>query len=428
MQIIFILAIILAPASAFAYLDPGSGAVLINLLIAGIAALIYALKGLFFRLIGKDQVPKPQAVMVELALFSEGSAYLHTFQPLAEALIIAEIHFAYYSLEIEDPLLRLDNPFCHNRFLGNGAMGRFRANNIPEPIVLSTTPNISCPGYPIKRSPKTQTLIHVFHSMVDIAMYRKGSLDHYDTVILPGEKHIPSVREIERKRGLKPKQLLSLGTPYLDSLLQEKQSTRQIAQENCILVASSWGDKGLLKQYGIAPFIALAEHGYQVILRPHPHSLKHEPEFIKDLQKHSAALPGIEWDTQLSPVESMSKAKLLISDTSSVRFDFAFIYEKPVLTLEIPVSAMPGFERDDLGAIWSDQAVYEIGTVLCKSEVQDGLEAAVKQTLRDFDSARIKAFRQTMVANFGCAAERIVESLREVQLQSTASVSSGDLG
>jgi hypothetical protein len=53
MQIFLVLAILLAPASAFAYLDPGSGAVLINLIIAGFAALIYSFKNLLLRILGK---------------------------------------------------------------------------------------------------------------------------------------------------------------------------------------------------------------------------------------------------------------------------------------------------------------------------------------------------------------------------------------
>jgi CDP-glycerol glycerophosphotransferase (TagB/SpsB family) len=66
----------------------------------------------------------------------------------------------------------------------------------------------------------------------------------------------------------------------------------------------------------------------------------------------------------------MNRAALMISDTSSVRFDFAFIYEKPVLSLEIPVEEMPGFERDDLEEIWSDHAALEIGRVISRKELE----------------------------------------------------------
>ncbi|MCK9558572.1 MAG: CDP-glycerol glycerophosphotransferase family protein [Candidatus Cloacimonetes bacterium] len=413
MHIIFILALVIAPASAHAYLDPGSGAVLINLLIAGIAAAAYSLKSLFFRLIGKKVERKSSVTQAHIALLSEGRAYQHTFLPLLKSFIARKIHVAYYSLDIEDPLLKLDSPYVDNRFLGFAALGRYRANKLGEPIVLCTTPNIGCPGYPIKRSPKTLKLIHVFHSLVDLSMYRKGSLDHYDMVILPGDYHIAPIREIEAKRKLPRKELIALGSPYLDVLLAEKNTIELSTEPNCILVASSWGDKGLLKQYGIRPFIKLAERDYRVIIRPHPHSLKHEPQLLKRLQQESSGISSIEWDFELSPVATMSRASLMISDTSSVRFDFAFIYEKPVISLEISEEAMPGFERDDLREIWMDEAAEEIGQTLPKQDVTKYLESVVESMLKQFYAPRIRAYRDANVQNFGNAAEAIVNFLSD---------------
>ena len=41
----------------------------------------------------------------------------------------------------------------------------------------------------------------------------------------------------------------------------------------------------------------------------------------------------------------MNNADLLISDTSSIRFDFLFVHEKPVITLDVKSNQMQGFER-----------------------------------------------------------------------------------
>ncbi|MDY0128452.1 MAG: CDP-glycerol glycerophosphotransferase family protein, partial [Candidatus Cloacimonadaceae bacterium] len=411
MPLILILILLLTPHTAYAYLDPGSGAVLINLIIVGFAALLYSLKSLFFHILGKDIPKQGPAVTAELALFSEGRAYSQTFQPLLLALIQREQHFAYYTLDIADPLLKIDSPYCHSRFLGFGSLGKYRAGTLKERIVLSTTPNIGCKGYPVKRSPKTRNLIHVFHSLIDISMYREGSLDHYDTVIMPGAYHATPIREVERQRGLKGKELISLGAPYLDILLAEKRQHPHPQTDNCILVAASWGDKGLLKQYGIAAIIGLASLGYEIIIRPHPHSLKHEPQLIKKLQKQSADLSNIRWDFQLSPTLSMQKAALLISDTSSIRFDFAFIYEKPVLSLEISQEAMPGFESESISEIWSDTAALEIGLIVPQARVEKELASYVQKALKAYDAQRIRQFRDANVSNFGQASAAIAEYL-----------------
>ncbi|MDD3563701.1 MAG: CDP-glycerol glycerophosphotransferase family protein [Candidatus Cloacimonetes bacterium] len=409
MYLILIIMLFLAPGTAYGYLDPGSGAVLINLIIAGLAALVYSLKGLFLRIFGKDISQEAPAPKAQIALFSEGQAYSHTFQPLVQAFIQRKLHFSYYTLDIDDTLLQIDSPYCHSRFLGHGALGKYRAGTLKEPILLSTTPNIGCKGYPVKRAAKTRNLVHVFHSLVDISMYREGSLDHYDTVIMPGAYHVAPIREVEQKRKLKSKELISLGAPYLDILLEEKQHNPHSKKDNCILVAASWGDKGLLKQYGIEAIIDLAQKGFQVIIRPHPYSLKHEPELIQRLQKQSADLPNISWDFQLSPTKSMQEAAILISDTSSIRFDFAFIHEKPVITLEILQEAMPGFEGEHISKIWSDTAALEIGQIVPRAMVSQGLTTYVKKTLKDYDAQRIRQFRDANVANFGAASAAIVD-------------------
>ena len=411
MYLILIIILLLAPGAAYGYLDPGSGAVLINLIIAGVAALLYSLKGLFLRILGKDVPDEGPAAEVCIALFSEGQTYSLTFRPLLQAFIRAKQHFAYYTLDIDDTLLQIDSPYCHSRFLGHGALGKYRAGTLKEPLVLSTTPNIGCKGYPVKRSAKTRNLVHVFHSLVDISMYREGSLDHYDTVIVPGANHASSIREIEEKRGLKAKRMIPLGTPYLDVLLEEKWQNFHPQTDNCILVAASWGDKGLLKQYGIDPIIALAKQGFQLIIRPHPYSLKHEPELIKKLQKQSAGQQNISWDLQLSPTKSMQEAAILISDTSSIRFDFAFIYEKPVISLEILQEAMPGFEGEYVSKIWSDTAALEIGQIVHQDKVQQDLVSSVQKTLKDYDAQRIRQFRKASVNNFGAASVAIADYL-----------------
>ncbi|HPI26270.1 MAG TPA: hypothetical protein PLO57_07395, partial [Candidatus Cloacimonadota bacterium] len=126
MPYILIIMLLLSPGTAFAYLDPGSGAVLINLIIAGIAALLYSLKGLLLRIMGKGFAKAVLKSACNLAILSEGSAYQHTFSPLVQELIEQEVHFSYYTLDISDPLLKVNNAYCHNRFLGFGALGKYR--------------------------------------------------------------------------------------------------------------------------------------------------------------------------------------------------------------------------------------------------------------------------------------------------------------
>lgn len=405
---IFLIFFVIAPNIAFAYLDPGSGAVLVNLLIAGVAALLFSLKGVFLRLIGKK--PAEQAKLPkrhEIAILSEGKQYWATFRPIIEALLHRGLPFAYYTLDIEDPALKLEHELMQARFLGYGALANYRAGRLQADYLLCTTPNIGGKGYPIQKSPQVNNLIHVFHSINDLAMYRKGSLDHYDAVFMVGAWQAKSIRALESKRGLKPKQLVSLGVPYLDVYQKDVQEIER-GERPCILVASSWGQKGLLMAYGI-DFIKTLAAQYRVIVRPHPQSYQSEAKkmasFEKELKKYE-----ISWDRDISPVNSMQQADLLISDTSSIRFDFAFLYQRPVITLEVEADAMPGYEREDLDELWMDQAAVRIGIKLGKAEIHQILKY-VQIALKDHNKEELISFRESVISNFGAAGEAIAEYL-----------------
>ncbi len=401
MVILLIVLYLLSPSASYAYLDPGTGAVLINLLIAGVATLIYSLKGIFFRLLGRKQ-PETKAISAvsPIAILSEGKQYWATFEPIVKGFIALGLKFRYYTLDIEDPALLIEHELMDSRFLGFGAWKYGKAGNIRAEYLLCTTPNIGCKGYPLRRSPHTRNLIHVFHSINDLSMYKIGSLDFYDAVVLVGEFQTASIRELEKKRSLKPKQLIPLGLPYLDVYCKNKQDKTEKAETKTILIGSSWGSKGLLAHYGTGFIVQLANLGYHIIVRPHPQSLVSEQEMINRCKRQLAGYKNVVWDTQISPSEAMNKADLLISDTSSLRFDFAFIYEKPVITLDIPLAAMPGYERDQLSAIWSDVAGAKIGFVLSEADL-DCLGEYVERSCQAGTTEKIKHFRAETVVNYG---------------------------
>jgi hypothetical protein len=409
-RLLFII-LILIPTTAHAYLDPGTGNIIINVLIGGLAAFLYSLKGLFYRIIkgrkNTNQVPKTYR---EIVIFNEGKQYWGTFKPVINSLISKKRYFSYYTLDIEDPALSIESEYMQSRFLGYGWWARFRFLRLEGSIMLSTTPNIGTPGYPLKRPSKIKKLIHVFHSINDISAYRKGSLDNYDVVIMPGDFQAKSIREIEKVRSLRTKELIALGVPYLDDLVSCKKDTVYDKNAKTVLIGSSWGTKGCLQSYGSSFIRYIAVAGFNVIIRPHPQSVKTEQPLLAKIKSELDGIRNVIWDETISPAESMNRADILISDTSSIRFDFAFIYEKPVITLDIRADEMPGYERDDMKEIWTDTSSHEIGYVIERNEIHD-LVPAIKRALENFDTSTLRAIRERTIANYGKSGEAIAEYL-----------------
>lgn len=415
-MLFLILIFVLSPSALFAYLDPGSGAILINLIIAGFAAALYSLKGLFWRILGRKEHRESGVKQRALiGVLSEGRQYWSTFRPLIEALIEHQVYFSYHTLDIEDPALQMDSEYMDARFLGYGFFGYQRASSLKNKILVSTTPNIGCKGFPIRKSPHIKNLIHIFHSINDLSMYRKHSLDFYDSVFMVGEWQKRSIRELEEKRGLPQKELISLGLPYMDSFIAElnKQEPSNLEPKNCILIASSWRAKGLLFKYGTDFIEKLAKEGYRIILRPHPQSFISEKSEMEAIKERLSKYANIVWDTAISPMSAMQKADILISDTSSIRFDYAFLFSRPVITFPISAKEMPGFERDDIDELWMDTAAEKIGHILKDGEL-DKLGSLIDNLLNSYDGEAAIRYRNEILVNFAKASDAIALELKKI--------------
>ena len=326
--------------------------------------------------------------------------------PLIKSFIEKKMYISYYTLDPKDEILKIKCEYLKAKYLGNKLISYFRFSLIEAEYLLSTTPNIGTPGYPYKKPKLVKNLVHVFHSISDISIYKKGSLDHYDSVILVGEFQKKSIRELEKKRGLKEKELLPLGVPYIDHLIESKRTFS--LPKTTILIGSSWGKKGCLLNYGVDFIKELSEKDYNLIVRPHPHSLNHEKKFINNCKKELSKFKNLEWDDSVSPSESMNKSNILISDTSSIRFDFLFVHKKPVITLDINRDEMDGYEREYLDINWTDTSNHDIGPVISKKHINK-LEPKIRSSINNFSIPKLLKYRDKTIYNFGKGASTIAD-------------------
>lgn len=395
---------------AFAYLDPGSGNALVYLLVSLFGAVTYFLKSAFYRVLGFLRGEKFEAHKNdEIVIFSEGKSYWLTFKPITEEFIKRNIPFTYLTMDVRDPALTIDHPNMHSRYVGESNSGFSKVAHASGLVMLSTTPNIGTTGFPLPRPQKIKCLAHIWHSVCDTSFYLLGSLDHYDAALTVGDCFIPSIRSVEEKQHLNPKEILSVGLPYLDELKKKLNSGGNYASNNekTILIAPSWGSKNCLIVYGVQFIKQLANLKYRIIIRPHPQSLKVEKEFIQTIQSELKDFDNILFDFDIDGSESMRQADLLISDKSSIRFDFAFLYEKPVLTLDIPLKDLSVYEASIVGQLWEESHSEQLGIRLTPDQKSE-IVIAVKKAL-DITPQDIRSFRESTIQNWGHSAEAIAD-------------------
>ncbi|HIV49108.1 MAG TPA: CDP-glycerol glycerophosphotransferase family protein [Candidatus Helicobacter avicola] len=116
-----------------------------------------------------------------------------------------------------------------------------------------------------------------------------------------------------------------------------------------ILISPSWGPETLLTKYGLTLLEPLAQAGFSLIIRPHPQSLIGEAESknIAHLQESLQKYKNVVWDIGTPNVYAFAKADMMISDFSSVIFDFVCLEAKPVLTLDFAFDPA-GYDLSDI--------------------------------------------------------------------------------
>ena len=224
------------------------------------------------------------------------------------------------------------------------------------------------------------------------------------------------------------KELIPAGLPYMDELLKKaKQNEKEclgVEQEIdeevfskkpeniTVLLAPSWGEKGFLKALGTGFIEHLAEKKFNLIIRPHPQSLKVESKLIHNLKGILKKYSNLKWDFNPDGTDSLKTADILISDTSAVRLDFALVYHKPFITIPYVFSqtAMQDFEITDIGFSWIEDNIKEIGYTLQDGEIEK-LDEVIIKVLKERTDKDILDFQNRNIYNIGSSGEVIAEYL-----------------
>lgn len=403
------------PINAWAYLDPGTGSMLLSVVVGLVSSAYFLIRrlpsiirALFFKLSGKKDDLKNNSIV----FYAESKSYWLTFKPILESLHRKGVKCTYLTSDENDPVFSagLDKT-VHAKFIGKGNTAYTALGFLEADVFALTTPGIDV--LQIRRSPGVKDYVHIVHAVGDIHTYKFYSFDYYDTVYCSGPGQVKSLRALEHLRKTPAKELPLLGCPYLDTLIT-RAHTAGSPEPRTVLVAPTWGKNGLLTRTGSQIPKMLAEAGYHVILRPHPQSFISDKDIMERIGEELQGISNIEWDLNADGFKSLSRASIMISDISGVIFDFAFVFLRPVISVgNGPLKE--GFEAWEIPhEAWEMQALDKLGR-----HVAAGKEENIPQYVSDLLAnhsdwaVNIRALRDANVVNFGHAAEPIAQALIE---------------
>ncbi len=321
--------------NGFLYIDPGTGSMLFSVFIGVVATFFFLLRAAFLKLqllfSGRKALQKRETDRKKFVIYNEGRQYYNIFLPVLQAFEKKQVTVDYLTSDPDDPLTK-ENPFKFVRpeYIGNGNAAFARLNLLTADVVLATTPGLDV--YQWKRSKNVRHYAHIRHGTGDATLYRLFGLDYFDSVLLTGDYQKEDLRTLEKQRDIAEKELVTVGCCYLDVLAERIKGMEQPKDhEYTVLLSPSWGPNGILSRYGEKLLDPLVASGIHIIIRPHPQSKKSELPLLERLEARYREAANVEWNYERDNLACLVRSDIMISDFSSIIFDYMFLCDRPVV-------------------------------------------------------------------------------------------------
>jgi YidC/Oxa1 family membrane protein insertase len=168
--------------------------------------------------------------------------------------------------------------------------------------------------------------------------------------------------------------------------LKEREDLKgNIIDKKLVIIAPSYGEKNLLEICGGKLIEILLKENFKVLLRPHYRILNDSKKLINSIKEKFGKNKNFIFEESVIPSESFHNSKCLISDWSGISFEYAFVFEKPIIFIDVPkkilntefnrISSEP-IEiaiREKIGKIVSPDNLSEIPDLIKKIDIDSNL-------------------------------------------------------
>lgn len=314
----------------------------------------------------------------ELVFYSSARGTYKYYRSVIEYILAnSDIVIHYVASDPRDEVFAFDMPKLVTYYIAGDSLVYFFMK-LDAHIVVMTMPEIE--KYQYKRSlvRKNIEYIYMFHGVASAnLLLKKGALDHYDTIFCVGPSQYEELQLEEAVRGIKPRKLVQSGYSLIDETIMSynHMEKRDNADALQIMIAPSWHDDNILETCIDELLEVLLGHGYKIILRPHPEFVRryaYKMQAITDKYADYTANGELIFDIDYTQNKTVFSSDVLITDWSTVCYEFSFATKRPTLFINTPMKVMnPDYKelgnipldirvRDDMG---ESVNVGDIGSV-----------------------------------------------------------------
>ena len=353
-----------------------------------------------------------------IVLYLENESDFIFFKPIVEKLTQEyDTKICYVTSSKTDPMLNCNNKNILSFYVGDGVARSNFFINLKATIMVMTMPDLET--FHIKRSKVYPVhYVYIFHSLNSTQRaYKKTAFDNFDTIFCTGNYQIIEIQTRERKFNLVEKKLIKHGYGRLDTLINEVLNTnvrKNTSDKKVVLIAPSWGDYGLIETKGKEIVSTLLDSGFDVILRPHPVTLKKSNKIIQKIEKEFKDNLNFKLETDIRSTESWFLCDCMISDLSGAAIEYAFAFEKPVLYVVTPQKIV---QENEIGLVPLEEKIRsEIGEIVSLSQLSL-IPSKINQFLLSQNKfkEKIQKIREETIFNIGNSGEQGAKHLLELK-------------
>lgn len=376
---------------------------------------------------------------MKLVFYSEKNGFYKYYKNIIEEIIRrTNIVIHYITSDPEDEVFQMESEQFKPYYIGENRLIVLMMK-LECDICVMTTPDLE--NFQLKRSyvKKDIEYIYVPHDVNSTNLtFRKDALDHFDTIFTSGPKNKAELAEREEKFDVPKKNLVEWGSGVVDNmaaayeeLSKDEAGKADESGENAkgggkrpvILIAPSWQKDNILDSCIEQLLDELKDKDYDIIVRPHPQYVRHFEGKVDALMDKYGPY-GIEVQKDFSSNRTVYTADLLVTDWSSIAYEYAFSTLKPVLFINTPMKILnPDYK--ELETVPIDIELRDkVGiSVELQEEALKKAPEAVEELLNNhrFSKASMEAIRDSYTYNFGesgkVGAKYIIDRLVEISNQ-----------
>lgn len=346
----------------------------------------------------------------KIVFYSEKNGFYKYYKNIIEEIIRrTNIVIHYITSDPEDEVFQMESDQFIPYYINENRMIVLMMKMETE-IMVMTTPDLE--NFQLKRSyvKKDIEYIYVPHDVNSSNLtFHKNALDHFDTIFTSGPKNKEEIEEREEKFDLPKKNLIEWGSSVIDNMtvsyeqmLSEESGEETRSNQKTVLIAPSWQADNILDSCIERMLDRLAETKYHIIVRPHPQYVRHFEAKIDALAAKYQAY-DVTFQKDFSSNRTVYMADLLVTDWSSIAFEYAFSTLKPVLFINTPMKIVnPDYQELDTVPI-DIELRDRVGISIEPEKVDEEIVSAVDKLLADeqFSCDSMRKLKKEYIYNNG---------------------------